>query len=651
MITGDPPFHGENHIDLLRNIQRKAVRLPKDVKVSKECVTLLRLLLSRNPLSRAGFKEFFEACDKFVALGCNGVPTADAGVCKRPSMEPIPEHDGPDVVMNTSSPKVLDTPLPPVATVESSKNTAPRQRNPFLSPLFPNPPSSSGAMTELPTISSKKMPQPIEMPSRNDEATTTLQGSADDNSFVMVEIGSTQPQSQKALEPNTTAVVSHYVEPYRQDPRNMLEPSPPSSPAFPLQKTPSFQLKDISMPLRAPRGMLSTSPGTGIALMSLLTGRPKLANEPVPNTTDKAQLEAQIKSASKMLAASEDVGRRAICVAHLGDRQAFQAMRLATTTESNTSSMLSVTPMEGIEEHENEDQDSGEVTDDSSSTEIMASVRRRRSSSATDKSMAEARVDPEDVEMPFAVKSDSKPIMAAGLPSRAVVSFSKETSMTSGTAPQKPTPTLIRSHYNEALVCYLKALKMLKGAIGAGERVSKEVESLLSKRLSNDQSTYVGQIKKRNQMTVEWLGNQFRGVLERGDAANSSISKMSSVSQSAESQDAASIEELLYNHALSFGREGTVKQLLGHYEAARSCYRSAGLLAETVLMEPKIVGDDRKTLATYVDGFAAQIKELDELILQQSQQSRLTASSATSSMASLRRGGPPVGLGNHPFVL
>ena len=298
------------------------------------------------------------------------------------------------------------------------------------------------------------MPQPIEMPSRNDEVTTTLQSSADENSFVMVEIGSSQSPSQKAPEPTTTAVVSHYAEPYRQDPRSMLEPSPPSSPAFPLQKTPSFQLKDISMPLRATKGMLSTSPGTGIALMSLLTGRPKLTNEPAPNTTDKTQLEAQLKSVSKMLAAAEDVGRRAICVAHLGDRQAFQAMRLATTTESNASSILSVTPMEGIEEHENEDQDSGEVTDDSSSTEIMASVRRRRSSSATDKSMAEARVDPEDEEMPFAVKSESKPIMATGMPSRTVVSFSKETSMTSSSAPQKPTPAAIRSHYNEALMCY-----------------------------------------------------------------------------------------------------------------------------------------------------------------------------------------------------
>ncbi|OEU14767.1 Pkinase-domain-containing protein, partial [Fragilariopsis cylindrus CCMP1102] len=49
MIAGCPPFNGENHIDLLRNIQRKAVRLPPDVRISKACVNLLRILLNRNP--------------------------------------------------------------------------------------------------------------------------------------------------------------------------------------------------------------------------------------------------------------------------------------------------------------------------------------------------------------------------------------------------------------------------------------------------------------------------------------------------------------------------------------------------------------------------------------------------------------------------
>ena len=75
MITGRPPFHGENHIDLLRNIQQKAVRLPPNVKISKECIKLLRILLNRNPSGRATFEEFFDACNDFIALGCNDEPT------------------------------------------------------------------------------------------------------------------------------------------------------------------------------------------------------------------------------------------------------------------------------------------------------------------------------------------------------------------------------------------------------------------------------------------------------------------------------------------------------------------------------------------------------------------------------------------------
>jgi serine/threonine protein kinase len=96
MIAGRPPFNGENHIDLLRNIQHKAVRLPPDVRVSKACVNLLRVLLNRNPLSRAGFKEFFEACDAFVALGCEGVVTPNSGSCRIPTNDlgTIPENEG-----------------------------------------------------------------------------------------------------------------------------------------------------------------------------------------------------------------------------------------------------------------------------------------------------------------------------------------------------------------------------------------------------------------------------------------------------------------------------------------------------------------------------------------------------------------------------
>lgn len=93
MISGRPPINGDNHMHLLQNILKKAVRLPADVRVSKECVNLLRLLLNRSPFSRAGFKEFFEASNAFVALGCEGTFVHDEGTCQKPSeLRTVPEN-------------------------------------------------------------------------------------------------------------------------------------------------------------------------------------------------------------------------------------------------------------------------------------------------------------------------------------------------------------------------------------------------------------------------------------------------------------------------------------------------------------------------------------------------------------------------------
>ena len=105
------------------------------------------------------------------------------------------------------------------------------------------------------------------------------------------------------------------------------------------------------------------------------------------------------------------------------------------------------------------------------------------------------------------------------------------------------------------------------------------------------------------------------------------------------------VEELIYNHALAAGRDGAVKQLLGQYDAARICYRSAGLLAETLLMENNMNADDRKILEGYVDGFATKITELDQLMLQQSRMASSTnpASTARGSGVVGLIGPPPAG--------
>jgi hypothetical protein len=679
MITGRPPFNGENHIDLLRNIQRKAVRLPPDVKVSKECVTLLRVLLNRNPLQRAGFKEFFEACDAFVGLGCNGVATQDEGTCQRPKMlgtiqEGDNSYTGADSMVTTTTAKgqqpisTRDSPVSAAGYQQQSTLTrasSPRNISLPLHPLVPSPPSSSPIMyntinaPSAPSLNSNRsgptisvvqrlnpsnlwrQPQLREVPIR---PSTGLQhqNSGEGDSFVMVEHGTGPMPLQRSPTTSTIAIGDSR---YLQQPQYRLEGSSPSSPFL---GTPVLTTRGDYMIVRQPKGMLSTSPGTGGALMGMLSGHARLGNETIP---DNRQTDVCIMAATKLLATAEDVGRRAISVAHLGDQRAYAAMRLVMMSESSSSSLVSVVAMEGIDE-EGVD---GAITDDSSiSTEVMTSYRRRRrSSSATDKSMPDAKSAENDTDdMPFALHVESLPLLSAGMPSREAASFHRGVHIASSRLSTKPTPAVIRSHFNETLACYLKSLKMLKGAISAGQRVASDLDSISGQRLNSTQLERIQKMKKRCDVTTIWLGEQFRGVLSRGDATNVEIGKLQSLPEGGDDNPPSiSVDELIFNNSIGFGREGAVKQLLGQFDLARSCYRTAGLLAETLLMETNMGHDDRKVLEGYVDGFAARITELDQVMLQQSRSVAGSSSAMNCSLGSSRRGPAIVSMVAHPFAV
>ena len=692
MIAGRPPFHGENHIDLLRNIQRKAVRLPADVKVSKECVNLLRLLLNRNPLSRAGFTEFFGACDALVALGHKGPPTTVADdqktvgqsgrigvtselgtIQKRPAIQTAGsmltvattmQHQSvqpathqflqkPVTVPTQTAPQVIPN---RTAFLSSSPRTTPTSS---LAPLMPSPPAHGMQALSPPAIEGIPPQLPLDDPSYRRQQTTQLKhantemtirrntengalqrSAASENSFVMVGHGSynVSPTTSTAVTNNMHLQQQHHY--HQQTSLN----SPPASPHPYTNQVVTTRVENSS--LKQPKGMLSTSPGTGGALMGMMSGRTKLLYD---NTVPGMQLDTHIKNVTKMLAAVEDVGRRAVCVAHLGDSRAYIAMKMLMMSDGSSSSLL-YGAMEGIEE----EAESGAVTDDSSSTEIMASTRARRSSSMNEKSMHDVKDEDDGDDMPFALASEARspPILSAGMPTRVSNSFGKSTNTSSSIRQSvRPTPLLIRNHYSEGLSCYLKALKMLKGALHGGQGVDRELR-VLSSRINQDQMPALERIFKRSQTTLRWLGDQYKGVLERAEASNNEIGKIPNqpaASDKGEAPRVYGVEELIYSNALSFGREGAVKQLLGQLEASRSSYRSAGLLAETLLMEPNLVGNDRKILEDYVDGFAARITELDEMILQQS---RLVASvgTGTASLSGSRRASGVVGLVGQPFA-
>lgn len=732
MISGKTPFHGENHLDLLRNIKTKAVRLPADVRVSKECVKLLKLTLDRKPHSRTDFKGFLEASEAFVALGCNGTPPpegstsslneisstsgqqiVDRNVCARMNLCAISENDGMgesthnqqqcDAAMTKNIPNMdsMAQPTTMTTTAQQTQEPAPNSKPGFVTPPFnatpaPNPPPAlqtgslgnpkrlsvfaplqaspniSPSVTPSGTgppafslqsfvskqVSSIPLPRPGVFPirlqgesnPRNDphqpppsqpnlsnnqtqsrrnssspKTSSHASSSSDSGGFVFVD-HSSKPGSG-ANSPSTSGLLRDNVTALR---------SPPASPHSTSGRITILDAKNGM-------GMLGTSPGTARALVGkMMMGSPQGRSTftMTPTTSAKFPVSprsalrsggclAHIETLARMLAASEDIGRRAITVAHLGDVRAYMAMGLLVAQrDESQSSLSSSTPMEGV-------------------------VEDRRNSSKRFVSRNNTIEEEDEDELPFAMTTSSEDMSQSPasniMANLAPIIGNSGSNLDNEESNEEISPScMIEAHFREALECYLKTLSMMKGSIRAAQKVVKEIEEVLynpSSRMTPDANNPYTPLRKRCNASLEWLQGQFSAVLERADAAEKQISKLQKANSTQQMEGSGSsvcVQELIYNHSLKCGREGAVKQLLGHYEAARSCYRSAGLLAETLLMQSKVGEEDRSVLEGYVHSFADQIMELDQLI-RVSRNSRSgsqsTAASTIKRLSSASAGG------------
>lgn len=723
MIAGATPFHGENHMDLLRNIKTKAVRLPANVRISREFVHLLKLLLDRKPHNRAGFNAFFDACEALVALGCNGAPAIgtssgkSSSVDRMPSLQsPVPGgqkivdkdisaqmnlcaisedegtgesyHQGAASSATASTlgtfnqqqlqvrqPNMGANNMPNIATTQLNASNAaivhvrPDYANkpgvvtpPFNPLLAPQPPPAvshgllgagrqygirpsvftplSGSPNMYPTT----IPVTVTAPPLFMLGGELPQDNRTQGVVQSLRAGQYHDQYQRRDGTITTIheqnVANQGVNRRDSSPKVSMHEDQSSDSGFVMveverrgsfgRNSPSYGHSRSASPHnsfgrvtildgRNNMGMLGTSPGTGRALFGkLLSGSPSLT----PPSGSEAQFGgrfdlspraalhsggclAHIDVLVRMLSASEDIGRRAITVAHLGDVRAFLGMGLMVTQteetqreESQVSSMSTAT---------------GEGVDDEKTSDTRADTSKRPPS---EKSGDEDEDDGE--EMPFAMTTSS------GSNEHMTGSNIKS----SGKSSDEIRSSLIQMHLSEALKCYFKALTMLKGSISAAQKVTSEFEDVL--RASNfsisDKNPYTP-LKQRCSSSLEWLKGQFSAILERADAANEQISKLQKTYPAlagtyGATEYSIAVEELIYNHSLKCGREGAVKQILGHYDEARSCFRSAGLLAETLLMESKVGEEDRVVLEGYVNSFADQIITLDGLIRVEMRKSR-----------------------------
>lgn len=59
LVSGVPPYTGNNHIQLLKCIEQKEAKLPPDLDLGVPCVHLIKCLLKKNPIQRLSFEGLF----------------------------------------------------------------------------------------------------------------------------------------------------------------------------------------------------------------------------------------------------------------------------------------------------------------------------------------------------------------------------------------------------------------------------------------------------------------------------------------------------------------------------------------------------------------------------------------------------------------
>ena len=155
MVAGRPPYTGRDHRDLLRNIRRKALRLPKDVTVSRECLDVLQKLLRRDPLKRCAFEDFFR--DPFV----NG--------CALTQVVGDPFALAPVAEVSSSPPEKLASPILRAANAAAASSLLASRPPPFMDTRRP-----SAALVSSSSSSQRATPRRASMEGRPPRSPTSL---------------------------------------------------------------------------------------------------------------------------------------------------------------------------------------------------------------------------------------------------------------------------------------------------------------------------------------------------------------------------------------------------------------------------------------------------------------------------------------------
>lgn len=614
MITGSPPFNGENQIDLLRNIQQKAVRLPENISVSKECVKLLRILLSRNPAKRASFDEFYEAVNEFATLGCNGHINKVTEQVYNPPLKvghvSIQNRNAVEKVNASTYKEQFE-----YKDLKSTQDNTCAKTDDGSCHHKTNTPTNSNSSfgtssSDTSTYMKKGITSPVclvEQMNQHIEASYSTSRGREHGSFVLV--GSRKDQFGRSSQ-------EKFLTDKKQPARPPLSETRTSNfrngfPAFLSKAHPSK--REESKSRRIVPLVPELNNDDGVKKNKLFIHRRSSSEGNHESILEANKCAVNLQALTKILEVSEDVGRRAVAVARLGDMRINFAVRIREVECSKNSS--------GIHYLTNSESDSSLSRNKEVINQVCGfnKISHHLINTSAQNNVHEESLNPDfnDIcdtdylqdEMPFAMTN-------AKAGSR----------QTTGNIPCISSLKQNRTDYDDSIIadaffegqlCYMKSMNFLKSSINGCISVINQLDTFVD--TCRHQSA--DELKSHSQMSHSWLVEQYLSVLERADSTNNEIRKYSNTSNpsnSSKTRKYVAVEELIYNQILILGRDGAVKKVLGQYNIARDRFRLAGLLVETLLMEPKLEADDRKVLVTYVQEFAQCIAAIDELNAEES---------------------------------
>jgi hypothetical protein len=383
---------------------------------------------------------------------------------------------------------------------------------------------------------------------------------------------------------------------------------PPHVPGQPYQYSPPGGLN-----------MLSTSPGTGGALMAMMHNQQQQQqqqqrqlprNSLFPSNTSSSAGAVSLGGvdlAAKMLQAAEDIARRAINVAHVGDVEAFNAMKFFISSDSFASATASATASASASA-------SATVSggESSSSGGEGKSSNESSTTSATSMSAAPFGLELEEVQED---ENEGQEEVQEESNQKGEDEASKSVTNTSSA---KPTPKAARKHLAEAVSLYFYSLRLMKGAITASQRVSDVVTTISGGASSREGSPILDShaaLLRRCKNSQKWLATQFNGILERAEAGQAKLEALKEMAgaEGVEGADTAlTATELIYAAAIKNGREGNAKLLSGELHVSKDLFKTSGILCEALLMEEGLTERDCEVLDKLRDSVRNKVSQIEQ---------------------------------------